>query len=78
MVFQLPCLVLEVTLSDCDILLIGAACFLVVISIVGSNCDPPGVPLLPLFAALGAFLSIFASGFGRCYPATVGGRFPNA
>jgi hypothetical protein len=57
---QLPCLVLEVVLDGCDILLAGAIRFLVIIIAAGSSCD------LPLFAAFGAFLSTFVDAFGRC------------
>jgi hypothetical protein len=48
MVFQLPGLVPEVTLSGCDILLIGVVRFLVIVIVTGSNYDPLGTPLFPL------------------------------
>jgi hypothetical protein len=78
MVFQLPRLVLEVLLSDHDILLVKDVCFLVLVIAASSNYDPPGALLLPLFATLGAFLSAFVKGFGRCCPAIVGDHFPIA
>jgi hypothetical protein len=76
MVFQLSRLVLEVLLSDCDILLVKDVSFLVLVIAGSSNYDPPGALLLPLFAALGAFPSAFVKGFGRCRPAVVGDHFP--
>jgi hypothetical protein len=64
---RLPRLMLEIVLDGSDMFLVGAICFLVVIVVAaGSNCDLLGSLLLPLFAALGAFLSAFAGGFGRC------------
>jgi hypothetical protein len=71
MVFRLPCLALKIALSDQDILLVGVIHFLVIIVAVGSDYDPTGVPLLPLFPTFSALLCAFASGFEwRCLPAT--------
>jgi hypothetical protein len=61
-----------------DILLVRAVHFYIIIVAAGSNYDPLGVPLLPLFAAFGAFLSTFTGGFEQCPPATVGDHFPIA
>jgi hypothetical protein len=77
-VIGLPRLVLEVTLCDCNIPLVRTVCFLVVVVIANSDCDPPGVSLSPHFAVLGAFLSAFAGGFRWCHLAAVGGHFPIA
>jgi hypothetical protein len=76
---RLSHLVLGVMLSGHDILLIGSIHFLVVIVVrAGRDCDPSRAPLLPLFAALGDFLSALASGFGRCCPVTAKNYFPTA
>jgi hypothetical protein len=75
---QLPYLVLEIMLSGCDILLVRAVRFLVIVVAAGSDCDLSGPALLPHFAALGSFLGVFSCGFGRCYPTTVGDHFPIA
>jgi hypothetical protein len=58
--FWLPHLVLEISLDSRDIL-IRVIRFLVIAVVAGSDCDPPGAPLLPLLTTL----SSFASGFGR-------------
>jgi hypothetical protein len=76
MVFRLPCLALEVVLSDRDILLLGVVRFLVVVAAAGSNYDPLGASfLLPL----DAFFSAFADGFRRCHLAWLlsGAIFPS-
>jgi hypothetical protein len=62
-VFQLPCLALEIMFSGRDILLVRAVYFLVIIVAAGSDCDPSGAPLL---AVLSAFRSAFAGGFECC------------
>jgi hypothetical protein len=77
-VFWLSRLALEISLSGHDILLGGVIHFLVIVVVTGSDCDPSGEPLLPLFAALGSFLGALACGFGRCCPTTVGDHFPIA
>jgi hypothetical protein len=64
MVVRLVRLVLEIMLDGHDIILIGAVYFLVIV--VGSDCNPSGVPHLPHLAALNAF----TDGFGRCRLAT--------
>jgi hypothetical protein len=55
MVFLLPHLGLEIMLGGHDVLLIRVTCFFIVVVAAGSDCDPPGVTLLPLLAALSAF-----------------------
>jgi hypothetical protein len=59
-VIRLLRLTLEVTLIDHDVLLVGAARFLVGVVVASSNYDPLGVLLFPIFATFGAF----AGGFG--------------
>jgi hypothetical protein len=59
---QLLRLALEVTLGSCDVLLVGVIRFLVAV-IAGRDCDPLGVPLLPILATLPRALD---SNFGRC------------
>jgi hypothetical protein len=66
---------LQIKLSGCDILLIEAVYFFFVIVAVGHDCGPSGVPLLPLLAALSAFLGALASGFGWCCSATIEVQF---
>jgi hypothetical protein len=78
MVPRLPCLALEVSLGSRDILFIGVIRFLVVVVATSCECDPPGMPLLPLLAALSAFLCVFDGGLGRCGMATTRGCFPVA
>jgi hypothetical protein len=75
-VFWLPRLELEIALGGRNILVVGAVHFLIIIVTTGSDCDPSGVPLLPLLAALSAFLSAFVGGFGWRLPAATGDRFP--
>jgi hypothetical protein len=72
-VCRLSCLALETVFSDCDVLLVEAVHFLVVVVIAaGSNCDPPGASLSPLFAALGAL----DGGIGGRRPTAAGDCFP--
>jgi hypothetical protein len=63
---QLSRLTLEVMLDGHYILLVGAICFLIVVVGAGSNYDPLGALLLPLFVVFVAFLSAIAGSFGRC------------
>jgi hypothetical protein len=72
MVLRLSYMVLEVMLGSRDKLLIGAVRFLVVVVAAGSDCDPSGVPLLPLLATL----STFAGGFGWRFPGATEDHFP--
>ncbi len=76
----LPRLALEVTLGGGNELLIGIVSLLVVVTLIiaGSNCDLLRAPLLPLFVALGTFLSTFAGCFGRCRLAAARVHFPIA
>jgi hypothetical protein len=76
MVFWLARLALEITLGGHDILLVRAVHFFVIIIAIGSDYDPSGSPLLPLLTTLSPYLSAFAGGFGRCFPAPTGDRFP--
>jgi hypothetical protein len=78
MVFPLSRIMLQITLSRRDILLVRAARFSVVIITAGSDCDSSKAPLLPPFVALSAFLSAFASAFGRCCPVTMKDYFSMA
>jgi hypothetical protein len=72
MVLGRPCLVLESEFGGCDILLAGVIGFLVVIVVASCDGDVPGVPLLPLLAAMPSSLG---SGLMWCCSATVGGCF---
>jgi hypothetical protein len=71
--FWLPHLVLEISLDSRDIL-IRVIRFLVIAVVAGSDCDPPGAPLLPLLTTL----SSFASGFGRRCSAGISDHLPIA
>jgi hypothetical protein len=72
---RLSSLALEVAPSGHDIL-VRAVHFLIVVITAGGNHDSPGGgSLSPLFAALGAFLSAFTSGFGWCHPDAIEGYF---
>jgi hypothetical protein len=78
---RLSSLALEVAPSGRDIL-VRAVHFLIVVITAGGNHDSPPLPplwclpsLSPLFAALGAFLSAFTSGFGWCHPDAIEGCF---
>jgi hypothetical protein len=75
MVLWLPRLAFDVTLSGRGILLIGLVSFLVIIVIAGHNYNALGAPLLPLFAALGAFPSALNDDFGWVCLAAVGRCF---
>jgi hypothetical protein len=75
----LSCLALEIVLSGHDMLHVGVVRFLVVVIVVaGSNHDLVGMPLLSLFASLGAIPIALANSFGRCTPAAAEDHFPNA
>jgi hypothetical protein len=76
MFFRLSCLVLEIMLYGLDILLVGAARFLLIIVVTGGDYDPSGVPLLPLLAALSAFFGAFANDFEWRCPTTAKSHFP--
>jgi hypothetical protein len=78
MAFWLPRLALEIMLGGHDKLLVGVARFFVIVIAAGSDCDLPGASLLPLLAALSAFLSAFAAGFGWCCSTAAGDRLPVA
>jgi hypothetical protein len=68
---QLPSLAPETMLRGCNILLVRGIRFLVMVVVAaGGNCDLLGLPLLPIFAIYGAFLSSFAGGLGWCPQAT--------
>jgi hypothetical protein len=71
---QLLHLALEVTLGSCDVLLVGVIRFLVAV-IAGRDCDPLGVPLLPILATLGALPRALDSNFGRCASNADDGHF---
>jgi hypothetical protein len=76
MILQLPHLVIEITLGTRYILFVRAIHFLVVIVAASSDCDPPGVLLLPLLAALRTFFSSSIDGFGRHSPTGISDHFP--
>jgi hypothetical protein len=75
MVLCLLGLALEITLGDCDILLVGDISFLIIAVIAGHDSDALGVLLLPLPASLGEFPSALDGGFAWCCSATAGGYF---
>jgi hypothetical protein len=52
MVFWLSRLALEITLDDCDILLIRVIHFLVVVVAMGSDCDLPKLRFCPFLPPL--------------------------
>jgi hypothetical protein len=56
MVFPLSRIMLQITLSRRDILLVRAARFSVIIITAGSDCDSSKAPLLPLLLPLAPFL----------------------
>jgi hypothetical protein len=60
----LPHLALEVMFGSHNILLVRVIRFLAIIIAAGSNRNPLGASLLPLFAVFDAFLSAFTSSFG--------------
>jgi hypothetical protein len=69
------CLTLEATFNGRDVLLVGVVRFLAIIVVAaGSSCNPPWVPLSPLFA----FLSALVGDIRGCRSAGAGDRFPIA
>jgi hypothetical protein len=63
----LSLMALEIVLDGRDLLLVGVVSSLVIVIIIAcSDHNPFGVPLLPVFASLGAFPRAFTGSLGWC------------
>jgi hypothetical protein len=77
MVFQLPHLVLEVLLSDRDILLVKDVCFLALVIAASSNYDPPGALFCPFSLPLVPFLAPLSKALDSAAQLLSGTIFPS-